>query len=175
MSDPRYPVGRFVPPTTFDAADLTRWRAAVAAAPAALRAAVAGLDASQLDTPYRDGGWSVRQVAHHLPDSHLHTYLRFKWALSEDVPTVAGYDQAAWADLPDSTAGPVAPALALFEALHERWSALMDVMAAADFERSYVNPRNGERRSLGVTLALYAWHGHHHIAQITGLRERMGW
>lgn len=175
MADPRYPIGRFAPPPTIDAATLARWREAIAEAPARLRAAVEGLGEEQLDTPYRDGGWSVRQVVHHLPDAHLHTYLRFKWALAEDVPAVAAYDQAAWANLPDSLAGPIEPSLQLLEALHARWLDVLERMAPDAFERLYLNPRTGEPRSLAVTLGVYAWHGEHHIAQITALRERMGW
>lgn len=175
MEDPRYPIGRFTPPERIDEAVLRGWREAVARAPGRLREAVEGLADAQLDTPYREGGWTVRQVVHHLPDAHLHTYLRFKWALAGDEPAVAAYDQAGWATLPDSLTGPVGPALQLFEALHVRWLLLLDVMAPGDYQRRYLNPRTGEPRSLGHTLGLYAWHGDHHIAQIRSLRERVGW
>jgi len=173
--DPRYPIGRYAPPESIDAATRAAWIGAVAAAPAQLRAAVEGLDDGRLDTPYRDGGWSVRQVVHHLPDSHLHTYLRFKWALAEDTPAVAAYDQAAWAALPDSLHGPVEPALALFDGLHARWVQLLHGMDGAAFARAYIHPRDGGPRTLGWTLGLYAWHGEHHVAQILALRERGGW
>jgi uncharacterized damage-inducible protein DinB len=173
--DPRYPIGRYAPPETIDAATRAAWIEAVMEAPAQLRRAVAGLDDAQLDTPYRQGGWSVRQVVHHLPDSHLHTYLRFKWALAEDTPVVAGYDPAAWAGLPDSVHGAPEPALALFESLHARWSLVLDGMDDADFDRRYINPGNGLPRTLGWTLGLYAWHGEHHVAQIVALRERRAW
>jgi len=175
MVDPRYPIGRFAPPERIDEAVLRHWRETVARAPGRLRDAVEGLDDAQLDTAYREGGWTVRQVVHHLPDAHLHTYLRFKRALTEDVPAVGGYDQAAWAALPDSVQAPIEPALTLFAALHARWALLLDAMAPADFERRYLNPHGGEPRSLGVTLGVYAWHGDHHIAQITALRQRMRW
>ncbi|HKI59229.1 MAG TPA: putative metal-dependent hydrolase [Trueperaceae bacterium] len=175
LADERYPIGRFAPPARIDEDVLGAWREAVAHAPERLREAVDGLSGSQLDTPYRDGGWSVRQVVHHLPDAHLHTYLRFKWALAEDEPSVAGYDQAGWAALPDSLHGPIEPAMRLYDALHARWTVLLDAMELREFERRYLNPRTGEPRSLGITLGLYAWHGEHHVAQIVALRRRLGW
>lgn len=173
--DPRYPIGRYAPPATIDAAARERWARAVAKAPQRLREAVAGLDDRQLDTPYREGGWTVRQIVHHLADSHLHTYLRFKWALAADTPAVADYDQDRWAALADSVHGPAAPALDLFEGLHASWLALLEVMRDEDFERCYLNPGNGAERSLAWALGLYAWHGEHHTAQILGLRARRGW
>lgn len=173
--DPRYPIGRYAPPETIDAAVRAAWIDDVAAAPARLRAALDGLDDGQLDTPYREAGWSVRQVVHHLADSHLHTYLRFKWALAEDTPAVAAYDQDAWAALPDSVRGEVGPALALFDGLHGRWLPLLRGMDEEAYGRAYLNPRTGSERTLGWTLGLYAWHGEHHVAQILALRERRGW
>ncbi len=175
IPDPRYPIGRFTPPERIDEAALASWRDALARAPGRLRQAVDGLNKAQLDTPYRDGGWSVRQVVHHLPDAHLYTYLRFKRALTEELPAIAGYDQAGWAAFPDSLEGPIEPALRLYEALHARWDGLLRAMAAQDFERCYLNPQTGEQRSLGFTLGVYAWHGEHHVAQIEALRRRMGW
>jgi len=175
LDDPRYPIGRYAPPETIDAATRGAWIETVSRVPARLRRAVAGLDDTRLDTPYREGGWSVRQVVHHLPDSHLHTYLRFKWALTEDTPSVAAYDQAGWAALPDSMRGDVEPALALFDALHARWGLLLRGMDEAAFARGFRNPRSGDVRTLGWTLGLYAWHGDHHVAQILALRERRNW
>jgi hypothetical protein len=175
MDDPRYPIGRYAPPASIDGGTRARWIETVAQAPARLRDAVAGLDEEQLDTPYREGGWSVRQVVHHLPDSHLHTYLRFKWALAADAPAVAAYDQAAWAALPDSVYGQVEPALALFEGLHACWVQVLRGMDDAAFARTYLHPRDGSPRALGWTLGLYAWHGEHHVAQVLALRERRGW
>lgn len=173
--DPRYPIGRYAPPEAIDAAVLKGWAGALGDAPGRVREVLRGLSDSQLDTPYREGGWSVRQVAHHLPDSHMHAYLRFKWALTEPTPAVPGYDEARWAALSDSLHGPVEPALALLEALHERWLALIVTMAPADFERGFLNPRNGTERSLGWLLGLYVWHGAHHTAQVAALREQRGW
>lgn len=173
--DLRYPIGRFAPPSVLDAAARGAWMARLAAAPSALRRAVAGLDEAQLDTPYRPGGWTVRQVVHHLPDSHLNSYLRFRWALTEPTPTARAYDERAWAELPDASHGPVAPSLALFEALHARWALLLDAMGDDDFERAWVHPQTGAARTLAWTLGLYAWHGEHHVAHIVRLRERRGW
>lgn len=174
-ADPRYPVGRYTvpdePPTP---ADRARWIDEVAALPAAFRAAVAGLTDAQLDTPYRDGGWTVRQVAHHLPDSHVNAYVRFKLALTEDAPTIKPYEESRWAELADSRL-PIAPSLALLEALHTRWVAVLRAMSDADFARTYVHPEHGRTFTLGGVLGMYAWHGRHHTAHVTSLRSRRGW
>lgn len=173
--DLRYPVGRFRPPDRRDAAERAVWIEEVAALPGQLRAAVAGLDEERLRTPYRPGGWTVRQVVHHLPDSHLNSYCRFKLALTQESPTICPYDEAAWAGLPDTERSPIELSLVLLEALHARWSVLLRAMSEDDFERGYVHPEHRARISLDVALAMYAWHGRHHVAHITGLRERMGW
>jgi uncharacterized damage-inducible protein DinB len=143
-------------------------------APERLRQAVAGLDAGQLDTPYRPGGWTVRQVAHHVPDSHLNAYLRCKWALTEDEPAIKTYDEALWAELPDSRDVPVEVSLALLDSLHQRWVGLLRAMSAADFQRTLRHPEHGAL-TLDQILGLYAWHGDHHVAHVASLRERMGW
>ena len=173
--DPRYRIGTFSVDESADATARARWLEQVAAAPAALRAAVRELDETQLETPYRDGGWTVRQVAHHLPDSHVNAYVRFKLALTEDRPTIKPYDQERWAELADVTAVPVDVSLTLLTALHTRWVALLRAMSPADFARAFVHPEMGRTLTLDQTLALYAWHGRHHTAHITALRERMGW
>jgi len=172
--DLSYPIGRF------------DWHAGVApgarpaliddlaAAPALLRQAISGLNDAQLDTPYRPGGWTVRQVVHHLPDSHMNAYVRFRLALTEDEPTVKPYDEAKWAELPDARTLPPAASLALLEHLHTRWVALLRGMRDADFSRAFRHPEIGLVR-LETSLAAYAWHGRHHTAHITGLRRRMGW
>ena len=147
---------------------------AIAATPAAVRAAVAGLGDAQLDTPYRPGGWSVRQVVHHLPDSHLNAYCRFKLALTEDAPTIKPYDQDAWATMPDGRSELVAESLALLDALHARWVYLMRRMRPDDFLRTLNHPEWDRPLSLDVMLALYSWHGRHHVAHITELRRREG-
>ncbi len=143
-------------------------------APAALRAAIEGLSSSQLDTPYRPGGWTVRQVAHHVPDSHMNAYIRFKLALTEQDPTIKPYDEAQWAELEDGKRGPVEISLALLDSLHYRWVLLLRKLSPADFRRTFLHPELGVF-SLNKQLALYSWHGRHHVAHITSLTERMGW
>ncbi len=170
----RYPIGRF---SAADA-DAPGMRAtqieALRELPARLRASVAGFSDAQLDTPYREGGWTVRQVVHHLADSHVNSMVRFKLALTEDWPTVKPYDEAAWARLPDSTRLPIDGSLVFIDALHGRWAALLESLSDADFQKGFNHPVLG-RQTLGSSLALYAWHGRHHTAHITSLRERMGW
>ena len=170
----RFPVGRFTPPAsispTLRAEEMTTLRQL----PARLRQAVAGLSDAQLDTPYREGGWTLRQVVHHVADSHANSFVRFKLALTEDWPTIKAYDEAAWAELTDSRTLPVEVSLQMLEALHARWVALVESMREPDFEKGYVHPKMG-RQSLSQALALYAWHSLHHTAHITGLRARMGW
>lgn len=143
--------------------------------PAAFRAAVRGLSEAQLDTPYRPGGWTVRQVVHHVPDSHLNALTRFKLALTEPTPTIRPYDEARWAELGDVAATPVDVSLRLLEALHERFVTLLRSMSAADFNRQLVHPERNATMTLDEMLALYAWHGPHHTAHIARLRERAGW
>ena len=174
MSDLQFPIGRFKlegAPT-----DETNRQAIceIAEAPARLRAAVEGLSTEQLDTPYRPDGWTVRQVVHHLPDSHLNSYCRFKLALTEDEPTIKPYREDRWAELEDSRATPIEVSLALLESLHKRWVLLMESLGPADFERTFRHPDIGVV-TLAQSACLYAWHGRHHVAHITSLRERMGW
>jgi hypothetical protein len=135
---------------------------------------VAGLNDSQLDTPYREGGWTVRQVVHHLADSHANSVIRFKLALTEDWPTIKPYNENTWAQLPDSKSLPVDSSLTFISAMHERWVALLESMSEADFERGYVHPERG-RQNLLTALGIYAWHGRHHTAHITSLRARNNW
>jgi uncharacterized damage-inducible protein DinB len=175
MTDPRYPVGKYVPDPAPDAASLSGWVDQLAAAPELLRAAVRGLDDVQLETPYREGGWTLRQVAHHVPDSHLNAYIRFKLALTEDVPTIKPYDEARWADLPDARSGPVEGSLVLLERLHERWVRLLRALAPADYARTFRHPDAESPVTLARALGLYAWHGRHHTAQITTLRSARNW
>jgi len=170
--DLRFPVGRATVPDA-DPAVYARLIDEIAEAPARLRAALDGLSPEQLDTPYRDGGWTVRQVAHHVPDSHLNAYVRFKLALTEDAPRIKPYEEARWAELPDAAMDP-AVSLALLDALHERWVTVLRAMTPEQFERTYDHPENGVT-TLRAALGIYAWHGRHHVAHVTGLRERMGW
>ncbi len=174
--DLRYPIGRFERPAQLTTPERSALIDTIAAAPAALRAAVHGLSGTQLDTPYRPEGWTVRQVVHHVPDSHLNSYVRFRLALTEEQPTIKPYDEARWAELPDAKGPLVAESLALLEALHARWVSLLRAMTPAEFARTLVHPeRPGAPMTLDMMVALYAWHGRHHVAHITALRERMGW
>ena len=173
MSDPRYPIGKWSKETLTPQLK-KQWIDDIAAAPAHLRAAVAGLSPQQLDTPYRDGGWTVRQVAHHVPDSHLNAYSRFKLALTEDVPMIKTYDEALWAKLGDVQKTPIEVSLILLESLHERWVNLLRSLSDEDFQRGLRHPEWGEL-TVGLLLSQYAWHGKHHVAHITNLRDRMGW
>ena len=172
MSDPRFPIGRFA----FDGDVSEGARAAriadIEAAPRLLRAELERLSPAQLDTPYRDGGWTPRQVVHHVPDSHMNAYVRFKLALTEDAPTIKPYDEARWAELPDSRDTPIDVSLALLDALHHRWVTLIRAMSPADFSRTFVHPEHGRAMSLDQTLALYAWHGKHHVGHVRLARER---
>ena len=172
--DSRYPIGRFAPPCESTPSLRATQLQTLRELPAKLRVAAAGLNDVQLNTPYREGGWTVRQVVHHVADSHANSYVRFKLALTEDWPTVKPYDEAAWARLADSAAVPVDVSLALTEALHTRWVALLESLSDADFQRGYVHPESG-RQTLALALAIYAWHSLHHTAHITRLREQHGW
>jgi hypothetical protein len=170
----RYPIGRFNLP----ASSLAGIRAAhietLRLLPERLRAAVAGLNEAQLDTPYREGGWTVRQLVHHVGDSHANAYIRFKLALTEDWPNIKPYDEAAWERLPDSRALPVEVSLAFVEALHGNWVALLEKLTDEDFRKGYTHPERG-RQNLADALAMYEWHSRHHTAHITNLRARMAW
>jgi uncharacterized damage-inducible protein DinB len=173
LSASRYPIGRF---DRAAAATLDR-KAAIsilAALPENLRSAVSGLSDAQLDTPYREGGWTVRQVVHHLADSHLNAYARLRLALTEDWPTIKPYHEALWAELSDARTAPVQLSLDLLEALHARWVLLLEGLSPADWERGYDHPESG-RQNVHQVVALYDWHSRHHLAQITALRNRMGW
>ena len=173
LDDLRYPIGRFSPPTGNMAGVHAAHIKALRLLPEQLRAAVSGLSETQLNTPYRDGGWTVRQVVHHLADSHANSFIRFKLALTEDWPTIKPYDEAAWAKLADSEI-PVDGSLTFIDALHQRWAALLESMTEEDFQKGYVHPVNG-RQNLERALAIYEWHGRHHTAHITTLRTRNGW
>jgi len=173
-ADLRYPVGPFRRPESLDDAQRRRAIDAIAATPADLRAAVADLSDAQLDTPYRPGGWTVRQLTHHVPDSHLNAYVRFKLALTEDEPTIKPYEEARWAELPDTRDTPIETSLVLLERLHDRWVRLLRSMSAEQFARRLRHPESGIQR-LDQVLALYEWHGRHHVAHVTSLRARKGW
>jgi len=174
MSDLRYPLGQFRMEVEPAEEERPRLIDQIAETPLRLRRAVEGLTAEQLDTEYRPGGWTVRQVVHHVPDSHLNSYIRFKLALTEEEPTIRPYDEDRWARLEDSRITPIETSLDLLEALHERWVVLLRSLRTEDFRRTFRHPALGTI-SLDKNVALYAWHGRHHVAHITALRERMNW
>jgi uncharacterized damage-inducible protein DinB len=172
----RFPIGRFQrPKRPLDRAERRQMIDAIARTPGEIRAAIRGLSDAQLDTPYRAGGWTVRQVVHHVPDSHMNAFIRFKLALTEDTPTIKPYDEAAWAKLADARDTPIETSLTLLSALHARWVGLLGAMADDDFRRTLNHPEWDAPMSLDSMLALYAWHGPHHTAHITNLRSREGW
>src|SRR5438874_6674116 len=172
--DPRYPIGKFNWSGSSTAEQRSRFIDEIAAVPQLMRSAVAGLNSSQLDTPYRDGGWTVRQVVHHVPDSHMNSYIRFKLALTENEPTIKPYDEAVWAELIDARLAPPEVSIKLLEALHDRWTMLLRSLSASDVQRRFHHPELGVV-TIDQYIALYAWHGAHHAAHVTSLRERKGW
>ena len=170
----RYPTGKWIKVSNPDAAARATMIAAVAAVPTALANAVKGLTEAQLDTPYRPGGWSPRQIVHHLADSHMNAFIRLKLGITEDNPTIKPYEEQTWAETTDCRAAPVALSLSIIEGLHGRWAHLLRSLDAAAFDRTVQHPERGPM-TLADLLGLYAWHGNHHTVQILKLRERMGW
>ena len=175
MDDPRFPIGPFEAAASYDEVQIAAGIDRIAACPTHLRAAVTGLTPAQLDTPYRDGGWTVRQVVHHLPESHMNSYTRIKLALTEDEPTIRPYDEAAWGELADARSGEIEPSLRLLEALHARWVPVLRALGPAQLARRFHHPELEGALDLATQVALYAWHGDHHVAHVTRLRERNGW
>lgn len=174
MNDPRYPIGKFTFNGSPNEEQRKKFIADIEQAPAALRAAIQCLSPQQIEAPYRDGGWTVRQVVHHVPESHMNAYIRFKLALTEDAPTIKPYMEDRWAATPDVRSTPLEVSLALLDSLHIRWVRLLRSLKPEEWKRSFRHPELGIV-SLEKNLALYAWHGRHHVAHITELRKRMGW
>ena len=172
--DPRYPIGNFEMPTQVTPVRRAQAMDEIAALPVKMRAAVNGLDDAQLDTPYRSGGWTVRQVVHHVPDSHLNAYVRLKLALTEEKPTIKPYDEDAWSKLADSKSTPIEVSLSLLTAVHDRFDRIWRSLKPEQFARQLVHPESGER-TVDWLLFLYEWHGKHHTAHITELRKQKGW
>lgn len=175
MSDLSYPLGRWTRPRVLDEAACAEWTDTIARLPSELRVAVDALSDEQLDTRYRPDGWTVRQVVHHVADSHMNSYVRFRLAMTEDEPTIRPYDEAAWAELSDARSAAVGPSLDLIEALHERWVRLLRSFTPSDLQRRFLHPEMDEPIRLDETLSLYAWHGRHHVAHVIELRRRQGW
>ncbi len=173
MKAPQNPAGAFQPEENYGPKRREEFLAVIEACPGALRRAVAGLSDAQLDTRYRN--WTIRQIVHHLADSHVNSYIRFKWALTEDLPTIKAYDEGRWAALDDSRTGDIQAPLALLEGLHARWVQLLRSMTQEQFDRSFIHPETGKTVSLSAALCSYAWHCRHHTAQITWLRQQRGW
>jgi hypothetical protein len=171
----RYPIGKFKPPVGIRKDDIIRWIDYLEMYPQQMRDAVKGLGDSQLDTPYREGGWTIRQVVHHVPDSHLNAYVRFKLALTEDNPTIRPYMEDRWSELYDTKSAPVDVSLGLLEFIHKRWVIVLRNMSETDFKRTFFHPESKVTRTLEVVLALYDWHAKHHLAHITELKKRNGW
>src|ERR1044072_740570 len=174
MEDLRYPVGKFNFQEDLSEAQIKQAIDDIAEAPAKLRAAVGGLTDAQLDTPYREGGWTARQVVHHVVDRHLNSCIRFRLALTEDEPPIKPYDEGEWAELVDAKTAPVDLSLAILDPLHQRWVTLLRSVVPEAFKRQFRHPELGTV-TLEKNLGLYAWHGKHHTAHITALREREGW
>ncbi len=174
-TDPRYPIGRFEKPAGYSPELATEWIERLASLPTELRAATSDLDRRQLDTPYREGGWTVRQVVHHLADSHTHAWQRTRHTITEEGPTVSGYEESVWAELPDARTLPIEPSLSILDGVHARWTALLGGFDAADWERAYFHAQYRDWYPLWRAGALYAWHGRHHTAHIKELKRRNGW
>jgi len=175
LEDLRFPIGKFSSPASSMAGIRAAHIQTLRSLPDRLKEAVSGLGDAQLDTPYRDGGWTIRQVVHHVADSHANAYVRFRLALTEDWPTIKPYEEAAWAELADARTLPAGVSLDLLTALHARWVCLLESLTEEDFLKGYVHPASGGRQNLAQVLALYDWHSRHHTAHITNLRKRMGW
>lgn len=173
--DLRYPIGKFTNEGEIGPEQRAKWIEEIAELPALLRAAVSNLSEEQLNTPYREGGWQVRQVVHHIADSHMNSLIRFKLALTEDHPTIRPYEEARWAELSDSTIEPIESSLVLIESLHRKWVTLLQSMDDTQFARTFYHPGSGETVRLDQCLGMYAWHGRHHLAHITTLSARLGW
>lgn len=174
MEDIRYPIGRFAHDASITAAGREACISRIAELPSRLRRAVGGLSPGQIATPYREGGWTIAQVVHHLADSHINSFVRFKLALTEDNPTIKPYKQEIWAGSADASTTDISQSLKLIEGLHARWTVLLRSFSASDFQRTFMHPERGAQ-TLDHALQMYAWHGDHHLAHITGARERNGW
>ena len=170
----RYPIGKFSAKESYTEEELKNFIDRIDTLPEKIVSAVTGLSDAQLDTPYREGGWSVRQVLHHLPDSHLNAFIRFKWTLTEETPTIKAYDEKLWAETPETKSDP-ALSLNLLKALHAKWVSLLRALPTEDLKKQFLHPQTNKHVRLDNLMGMYAWHGEHHLAHITSLKERKGW
>jgi len=175
MENLRYPIGRFQRPENFTQEKINSCIQTIVDAPAQYRTAVAGWTDEQLDTPYRPEGWTVRQLIHHVADSHMNSYIRFKWTLTENEPTIKAYDEKLWGEELDAKSAPVDMSLGLMESLHARWGIVLRNLSPTDLQKKFIHPESGKAIALDTMVALYAWHSDHHLTHITRLKERMKW
>lgn len=173
--DLRYPIGHFTYNGEISIEQIEHWIKDIEQLPNELKKAIDGLSDNQLDTPYREGGWTIRQVIHHLSDSHMNSIIRFKLTLTEEEPTIRPYFEDRWADLNDYIETPIQTSLSLLESLHARWVILLRLLNSSDYKRAFIHPESNQKVQLDYNLGIYSWHGKHHVAHITTLRERMGW
>lgn len=173
-TDPRYPIGKYLAKESYSSEEVITFVQRIASTPVRMEQAIQGLSITQLDTPYREGGWTIRQVVHHVADSHMNAYIRVKWALTESSPTIKAYDEKAWAETPENSADP-ALSISLIKSLHAKWVALLTNLSPTDLKKDFVHPATNRIANLTQMTGMYAWHGDHHIAHITTLRERMNW
>lgn len=169
----KYPIGKFVTPKRITLETISQWINEIEHLPQQVRKAVVGLGNPQLDTPYRTGGWTIRQVIHHLPDSHMNTYIRFRWALTEDKPTIKAYHEDRWAELQDAKYGNIEISLVLLEAIHNRWTLLLRSLTLENLHKCYIHPESGKEVRLDENIGLYAWHGKHHLTHIRNCVNEM--
>ncbi|MBY0434891.1 MAG: putative metal-dependent hydrolase [Cyclobacteriaceae bacterium] len=174
MQDPRYPIGKFEPQENYSSQEILACIARIESLPSRIEKAILGLSETQLDTPYRDGGWTVRQVVHHTSDSHVNAYIRTKWTLTEESPTIKAYEEKPWAETSETKANP-ALSISLLKALHAKWVVLLKSLKPNELQRAFTHPETKKQVRLDRMIAMYAWHGDHHLAHITSLKERMGW
>ena len=170
----RYPIGKFSSKEGYSTAELDQFIARIESLPTRLEKEVSNLSVSQLDTPYREGGWTVRQVIHHMADSHMNAYIRVKWSLTEETPMIKAYDEKSWAETPETKADPLL-SIALLKALHAKWILLLKQLSPAELKKGYIHPETKKHVRLDHLMGLYAWHGDHHLTHITSLKRRKGW